>query len=130
MRCGRPPITRPNIGSRRRDDRRTVVMSTRVRPYLRSLASTKCVLALAIVSMLLPYAAGAEYRLAPGDVLEISVAGIPDLRTRAPVNVDGAINVPLLGRLTVEGLSLQETQANVQQVLSGKVFHQRTTDGR
>src|SRR5215470_4599421 len=33
--------------------------------------------------------AGAEYRVNVGDVLEVAVAGVPELRQRAPVQMDG-----------------------------------------
>src|SRR5688572_13779855 len=86
-------------------------------------------LALAML-VLLSNLAAAEYRVASGDVLEIAVVGMPDFRTRTPVNVEGMVNVPLLGSLNVVGKSLPEVETKVQQVLSEKVFYRRGADGR
>jgi polysaccharide export outer membrane protein len=50
------------------------------------------------------------YRLAPLDSIGIQVAGFADLSTAASVDPEGRILVPLLGRLLVEGLTLQEVE--------------------
>lgn len=50
------------------------------------------------------------YRLAPLDSIGIQVAGFSDLSTAASVDPEGRILVPLLGRLLVEGLTLQEVE--------------------
>jgi polysaccharide export outer membrane protein len=74
--------------------------------------------------------AKAEYRLHAGDVIEISVARLPELKQRALVQVDGTISYPLLGAISVVDLSSAELQAKVQAMLAAKVFRQRTPDGR
>jgi polysaccharide biosynthesis/export protein len=74
--------------------------------------------------------ARAEYRLAAGDALEISVAGIADLKQRVPVQADGSISFPLLGTISVEGLSPSEARARIQTGLAAKLFRQRGPDGR
>ena len=73
--------------------------------------------------------AKAEYRLHAGDVIEISVAGLPDLKQRVPVQMDGTISYPLLGTIAVSGMPPAKMQAEVQAVLATKVFNQRTSDG-
>ena len=55
--------------------------------------------------------AKAEYRVNIGDVLEVAVAGVPDLRQRAAVQVDGNISLPLVGALPVAGLPLSQIRA-------------------
>jgi polysaccharide export outer membrane protein len=72
----------------------------------------------------------AEYRLDVGDVIEISVLGVPELRQRVPVQLDGSISYPLLGSLGVSGLSPSEVRAKIQAILAAKVFRQRAPDGR
>ena len=72
----------------------------------------------------------AEYRLHAGDVIEISVARLPELKQRAPVQIDGTITYPLLGTIPVADLSPAELQAKVRAMLAAKAFQQRTTDGR
>jgi len=74
--------------------------------------------------------AGAEYRVDVGDVLEISVAGVPELRQRVAVQLDGSISYPLLGTFVVAGLPPSEVRAKIRATLPTKVFRQRTPDGR
>ncbi len=74
--------------------------------------------------------ARAEYRLGAGDALEIAVAGIPELKQRVPVQHDGTVSFPLLGTISVAGLSPSEARAKVQAGLAAKVFRQRGPDGR
>jgi polysaccharide biosynthesis/export protein len=74
--------------------------------------------------------AKAEYRLHPGDVIEISVARVPELKQRTPVQMDGNISYPLVGMLSVANLSLAEVQNRLQALLATKVFRQRMPDGR
>jgi hypothetical protein len=52
-----------------------------------------------LVSVLLcsMISARAEYLIDVGDTLEISVAGVPELRQRVVVQLDGSISYPLLG---------------------------------
>ncbi len=84
--------------------------------------------ALALLCSIVP--ARAEYKLHVGDVIEISVARLPALKQRVPIQLDGTISFPLLGTLPVAGLSPAEVQAKVQAMLAAKVFPQRTPDGR
>jgi polysaccharide export outer membrane protein len=75
-------------------------------------------------------AATAEYRISVGDVLEITVAGVSDLRRRAPVQLDGTLSLPLVGNMRVAGLPLLQIEAKVRAALATKVFRQKTFDGR
>ena len=72
----------------------------------------------------------AEYRLHAGDVIEISVARLPELKQRVPIQMDGTISYPLLGTLPVADLLPAELQAKVQATLATKVYHQRMPDGQ
>src|ERR1700737_918176 len=74
--------------------------------------------------------AKAEYFVNAGDVLEVAAAGVPELRSRAAVHIDGSISLPLVGMLPVAGLSLPQIQAKIGAALASKVFRQRTPDGR
>jgi polysaccharide export outer membrane protein len=73
--------------------------------------------------------AKAEYVVNVGDVLEVAVAGVPELRNRAAVQIDGNISLPLVGMLPAAGLSLPQIQAKIGAALASKVFRQRTSDG-
>src|SRR3981081_4393175 len=85
-------------------------------------------LAAALLCSITP--AKVEYRLHVGDVIEISVARLPELKQRVPVQMDGTISYPVLGTLSVADLPPTEVQAKVQAMLAAKVFRQRTSDGR
>ena len=85
-------------------------------------------LAAALLCSITP--AKAEYLLHVGDVIEISITRLPELKQRVPVQPDGTISFPLLGTISVADLSPAEVQAKVQAMLAAKVFRQRTSDGR
>lgn len=72
----------------------------------------------------------AEYRLGPGDVLEVSVASLPEFRHRVTVQLDGSISLPLLGTLYVAGSPPSEARSKIQSTLATKIVRQRRTDGR
>ncbi len=72
----------------------------------------------------------AEYQLAPGDVVEISVAAMPELRQRIPVQPDGTIIVPMLGAVTAAGLTPLVLQERVETAFAAKILRQRMPDGR
>lgn len=77
-----------------------------------------------------PSLAEDSYRIQPGDSVEFSAASSPDMNTRATVNIDGQISLPLTGALKVAGLTVSELQAKVRNEMSSKVFRRRTSDGR
>jgi polysaccharide export outer membrane protein len=51
-----------------------------------------------------------EYRVGPGDVLEVQVFGNEDLSRSASVQPSGAIHLPLIGEVPVSGLTVTEIQ--------------------
>ena len=77
-----------------------------------------------------PAIAGAQYRLQAGDVIEVSVAGIPEMRQRSPVQLDGSVSFPLAGTLEVEGATLAELRVKFQAAVSRRVMRIRLSDGR
>ncbi len=52
--------------------------------------------------------------LGPGDELEVTVYGAPDLSRHTRVNSDGNISMPLVGDVRVAGLSSSETEGAVE----------------
>ncbi|MCP8938968.1 polysaccharide biosynthesis/export family protein [Alsobacter sp. SYSU M60028] len=74
--------------------------------------------------------ASAQYRIQTGDVLEIAVAGVPELRQRVPVSVDGEISYPLIGQLKVAGMPLTEARDTLRTILPTRIYQQRTPEGR
>jgi polysaccharide export outer membrane protein len=74
--------------------------------------------------------ATAQYRIDIGDVIEISVAGVPELQRRVQVKPDGSVSIPLLGTYSVVGLADSEMEAKIQAAAATKIFRQRLPDGR
>ncbi len=74
--------------------------------------------------------ASAGYLLDVGDVIEISVAGVPDLQRRVSIQLDGSISFPLLGTIVVAGLSPLQVQAKIQAALATKIIRRKMADGR
>jgi polysaccharide export outer membrane protein len=79
---------------------------------------------------LIPTTASAEYRLAVGDVIEISAVGLPELHHRAPVDPDGNITLPMGGVVKVKDLPLAEVQVKVRDILPSREFRRRNELGR
>jgi polysaccharide biosynthesis/export protein len=61
-----------------------------------------------------------DYRLGSGDVLEVVVFGNPDLSRTATVQNDGSIAFPLLGTVTVRGLTVSQIQELLTRQLGDK----------
>jgi len=55
----------------------------------------------------------AEYRLGPGDKIQVNVFNQPDLSTAAVVGASGDIALPLLGQLKAIGMTVEELQAAI-----------------
>lgn len=83
---------------------------------------------LALLGALVP--CRAEYRLSPGDIIEITVAGMPELKQRAPIQLDGTITIPMVGSIAAAGSTSADVQARAEMALAAKVIRQRTPDGR
>jgi len=58
-----------------------------------------------------------EYKLQSTDVLKITVHEQDDLTTMARVTSDGYITFPLLGKIKAEGITVQELEANIKELL-------------
>lgn len=74
--------------------------------------------------------AAPEYRISPGDRLELKVVGLPELGQKALVDINGNVPLPLLGAVKVSGLTLAEVQDKVRAGLSGKIVYRRAPDGK
>jgi len=85
---------------------------------------------LAALLALAPFSAWGDYKLQPGDVLEISITGVPELKQRSPIGVEGEVSIALAGQIAVRGLTLAEAREKITSSLSNKVYQQRATDGR
>lgn len=72
----------------------------------------------------------AEYRLQPGDTLELSVAGFPDLSQKSTIGPDGEASFPVVSLVRIADLSLRNAQETVRHLFQSQVLQRRTPDGR
>ncbi|SDP25311.1 polysaccharide biosynthesis/export family protein [Afipia sp. GAS231] len=73
---------------------------------------------------------GAQYKLAAGDTVEVSVGGMPEQRKRMQIQIDGTIVLPGVGTVDVAGLTSAELQTRMETLLQSRVLRQRSPDGR
>ncbi len=62
----------------------------------------------------------ADLLIGAGDLLEVSLYGMPDFKTDVRVNSGGEISLPMLGTVAVGGLSIEQAQALIERKLSQK----------
>jgi polysaccharide biosynthesis/export protein len=92
----------------------------------------QCVAALAICSLaVLPLQAAvsiqtSEYRLDIGDVMELSIMGMPELKVRIPVDLNGDASFPLIGEVKVIGMKLSELRVQIRERIPQFVYKNRT----
>jgi polysaccharide biosynthesis/export protein len=56
---------------------------------------------------------GKDYRVGPNDLIDIDVMDLDNLKRTVRVNAAGAISLPLIGAVTVAGLTSQELEARI-----------------
>lgn len=54
---------------------------------------------------------GADYRIAPNDLLEFDIYGVPDMKRDVRVNASGLVSLPLVGPVSIAGLTAQAAEA-------------------
>jgi polysaccharide export outer membrane protein len=64
----------------------------------------------------------AEYRLGPGDLIEISVFGVDEFRHTIRVNASGLVKLPLLEAVTAAGKTPAELEQQITQLLETDVI--------
>jgi polysaccharide biosynthesis/export protein len=64
----------------------------------------------------------AEYRLGPGDLIEIGVFGVENFRHTLRISASGVIKLPLLDPITAAGLTPAELEQRLTAVLDGDVI--------
>jgi protein involved in polysaccharide export with SLBB domain len=63
-----------------------------------------------------------RYRLGPGDAISVIVQRFSDLSFQASINPEGNIVVPLVGTISVQGLTLEEAQEKIRIALDRYVI--------
>ncbi|MBW4464274.1 MAG: polysaccharide export protein [Pegethrix bostrychoides GSE-TBD4-15B] len=74
-------------------------------------------------SQLEPSAAFTNYRLGPGDSLFVNVLRFPDLTFQNTIDLEGNLIVPLVGAMTLEGLTLPEAREQIRLALDRYVVN-------
>ena len=78
----------------------------------------KAALAVLCALMCLAAANADEYRIGPGDVLEINFWQDPDLNTVVRVSLDGSITLDIIGQIEAGGRTTQELQGDIVRRIS------------
>lgn len=81
------------------------------------LKALSCVAALVVTC---GSAAAAEYKLQPGDTVEITVQGVPELQRKATIREDGYIPFPMIGNVNFVDLTLSEVRDSIRDKLIEK----------
>ncbi|WP_194792850.1 polysaccharide biosynthesis/export family protein [Caenimonas koreensis] len=61
-----------------------------------------------------------DYRLGPGDLVELEVFDMENLKRTVRINAAGNVSLPLIGSLTLGGLTVPEAEARIAQKYSEK----------
>ena len=76
-----------------------------------------------LVSMLCARAIAAEnLPLGPGDAVKITVYNLPDLTTETQISSDGKITFPLIGQISISGMTFSEVEKLIAEKLSAGGF--------
>lgn len=81
------------------------------------LAALAIWLHLALVEGAQPADSKAEYVLGPGDVVRVTVFQNPDLTLETRVSENGAVSYPLIGQVSVGGLSVSDAEKKIGKLL-------------
>lgn len=65
------------------------------------------------------YPENRELRLGPSDVIAVRIYGAIDYTPQVTVSLDGSIQLPLIGVMHVEGMTIHETEHKVAEMLVG-----------
>lgn len=63
------------------------------------------------------------YRLGPGDAVSVYVQRFPDFNFQAAIDPEGQITHPLLGKITLQGLTVEQAQIKVQQSVNRYIIN-------
>lgn len=63
-----------------------------------------------------------EYLLHPGDVIEMSITGLPEMSQRSTVQIDGSLSLPEVGDIDAAGRPISEIREVIRAALSSKLL--------
>ena len=64
----------------------------------------------------------ADYRLAPGDKIEVRAVGVSDFSQAATVATNGEVSIALIGTIKAAGLTIRELEDQTQQLARQRTF--------
>jgi polysaccharide export outer membrane protein len=114
-------------GGAPRRDRISVPASGKGRSRQGRLLGSLLACLLAAIPSALP--AAADYKLQPGDVLELSVAGIAEMKQRMPVGINGEVSVPLIGDVPAAGHTIAEVREKIRESIPKTALTLRLSGG-
>lgn len=62
----------------------------------------------------------ADYRVGPNDLIDIDVFGVPDLKRTVRVNSSGLVSLPLVGQVSLLGLTGQQAEERIASAYAEK----------
>lgn len=65
-----------------------------------------------------------RYRIGIGDVFAVTVTGFPEFNTQVEVNLEGQVLIPILGVISLRGLTIEEAQALLSYELGNRYLRQ------
>jgi len=73
--------------------------------------------------------AAAQYRLAPGDRVKVTVLGAGELSGEVEVDVDGSVRLPMFGAVPASDGDVEALQNALRDAIEGRVFKRLAADG-
>ncbi len=70
-----------------------------------------------------------DYRLQAGDVVEVLVAGMPEMAARSSIQMDGSLSFPTVGVIDAAGFSISEIRERIRVSLSSRLLMLYLPDG-
>lgn len=86
--------------------------------------------ALSVMALVTGACAAADYAIQAGDEVEIAIAGMPDSKQRSTVGSDGTVEVPYVGSMKAQGLSLSAFRSSLQASLSRRSARRMSASGQ
>lgn len=59
-----------------------------------------------------------DYKISPADLLDVTVYQDPEMSRKVRVNANGAVSLPLVGAVTIGGMTLLEAQAVIEEKMA------------
>lgn len=86
-------------------------------------------LAALLLALTLAGPAAAQYRLAPGDRVKVTVLGAGELSGEAEIDVDGSVRLPMFGAVAASGGDVAALEKALRAAIEGRVFKRIAADG-